>query len=195
MEDLEISEDGRTLISCPRSVSGHLVIPDGIAEIGKDAFYLCKGLTSIEIPNSVTHISGFAFYGCEGLTSLKIPSSIDKIEKLAFACCTALTSLEIPNSVVEICKYAFLSCGAYNSTFIDKLYLPDHIEKLGSAAFAFAKIKELHIRHEHPEQIEVANDAFEKCAENCTLYVPVGTEYAYRHHPVFGKFKEVVIEY
>jgi hypothetical protein len=27
-----------------------------------------------------------------------------------------------------------------------------------------------------------------------TLYVPIGTGYAYRHHPFFSKFKEVVIE-
>lgn len=31
-------------------------------------------------------------------------------------------------------------------------------------------------------------------SKNITLYVPIGTGYAYRHHPEFCKFKEVKIE-
>jgi hypothetical protein len=30
--------------------------------------------------------------------------------------------------------------------------------------------------------------------ENCTLHVPVGTRWAYRHHPVFRQFKNIVTE-
>lgn len=52
----------------------------------------------------------------------------------------------------------------------------------------------LHIRSRHPEQIDVADDAFEGCAEHCTLYVPFRTGSAYRNHPVFGRFREVVLE-
>lgn len=30
--------------------------------------------------------------------------------------------------------------------------------------------------------------------DKCTLYVPEGTEWAYRNHPVFGVFKNIEIE-
>ena len=30
--------------------------------------------------------------------------------------------------------------------------------------------------------------------DECTLYIPSGTRWAYRHHPVFGKFKNIGIE-
>ena len=30
--------------------------------------------------------------------------------------------------------------------------------------------------------------------DECVLYVPAGTRWAYRHHPGFGKFKNIEIE-
>ena len=45
-----------------------LVIPDGVASIGIDAFYGCTSLTSITIPNSVTSIGAWAFQYCDNLT-------------------------------------------------------------------------------------------------------------------------------
>lgn len=30
--------------------------------------------------------------------------------------------------------------------------------------------------------------------DECTLYIPSGTRWAYRHHPVFSKFKNIEIE-
>ena len=79
-----------------------LVIPNGIKEIKKYAFYNCTGLTSIEIPNSVTSIGSSAFTRCSGLTNIEIPSSVTSIGSEAFNGCTGLTSIEIPNSVTSI---------------------------------------------------------------------------------------------
>ena len=38
----------------------------------------------------------------------------------------------------------------------------------------------------------VGNNAFSDIPEDAVLYVPIGTGYAYRHHPEFGKFKTVI---
>ena len=55
------------------SYSGDVVIPEtvtydgqtySVVGIGKEAFYDCRGLTSITIPNSVTTIGDGAFSGC-----------------------------------------------------------------------------------------------------------------------------------
>ncbi len=46
-----------------------MTIPDGVTEIGGDAFRGCKSLTSVTIPDSVTEIGDGAFYDC---TSVKV---------------------------------------------------------------------------------------------------------------------------
>ena len=47
-----------------------------VTSIGKEAFYGCSGLTSINIPEGVTSIGDNAFDGCSGLTSINIPEGV-----------------------------------------------------------------------------------------------------------------------
>ena len=49
------------------------VIPDGVKEIGVDAFSGCTNLQSVTIPDSVKEIGGYAFAGCTSLKSVTIP--------------------------------------------------------------------------------------------------------------------------
>lgn len=77
---------------------------------------------------------------------------------------------------------------------MEELYIPSDIQKIGFTAFENSTMTKLHIRSRHPEQIDVTDAAFDGCAKHCTLYVPFRTGSAYRNHPVFGKFREVVLE-
>ena len=59
----------------------------------------------------------------------------------------------------------------------------------------YPNLKEIQCRIEHIENVEISANAFMNCKlSKCTLYVPVGTEYAYRHHPIFSQFKDIVEE-
>ena len=55
-------------------------------------------------------------------------------------------------------------------------------------------------RSQNPDSIVFVKDWAERIPfreelfDTCTLYVPSGTRWAYRHHPVFGKFKNIVTE-
>ena len=197
------------IISVPEGICGCFSIPDSVTSIGGRAFSGCRGLTSIEIPDSVTSIGDRAFSQCNSLTEINvsannpnftsengvlynkskteiismpggicgcfsIPDSVTSIGRHAFSGCSNLTSIEIPNSVTSIGSEPFLGC-----------------KGLTEVHCRIKKIKEVEIKSE----VVIISDAFDDCdLSKCVLYVPVGTGYAYRHHPIFSKFKEVVIE-
>lgn len=56
-------------------------------------------------------------------------------------------------------------------------------------------LRGLHFLIQSPENIDVADDAFDDdIFDKCTLFIPSGTRWAYRHHPMLGKFKNIEIE-
>lgn len=99
-----------TLITCPRGVSGHVTIPDGVTSIGDFAFFGCPALTSVTIPNSVTSIEDYAFSDCTALTSVTIPDSITYIGRAAFAGCPVLHTVVLGSSLDNIGNWAFCEC-------------------------------------------------------------------------------------
>lgn len=76
----------------------------------------------------------------------------------------------------------------------DETYcIPKSVDVIKSNAFyACSNLKNLYIYSGHPENMTVGNNAFSDIPEDAVLYVPIGTGYAYRHHPEFGKFKTVI---
>lgn len=66
------------------------IIPNGVTNIGDNAFDGCKNLTDVTIPNSVTSISYYAFFLCKGLTSITIPDSVTSIGVNTFMYCNNL---------------------------------------------------------------------------------------------------------
>ena len=117
-------------IAIPASVT-HEGIDYSVTSIGKYAFKMCTGLTSVTIPNSVTSIGNHAFDSCSGLTSVTIPNSVTSIGNHAFDSCSGLTSVTIPNSVTSIGRYAFSFCHGLTS-----LTIPYSVTSIDNQAFA-----------------------------------------------------------
>ena len=203
---------------------GMCVIPDGVTEIGWGAFKGCTSLESIDIPNSVTEIGGRAFQGCTSLESIVIPNSVTKISWNAFLGCTSLESIQvdksnphydsrnncnaiietstnrivrgcakttIPNSVTVIGSIAFSGC-----TSLESIDIPNSVTEIGEVAFyGCTSLKSIHSAIEKVDGVVIEGDAFNGIDKNeCTLYIPAGTRWAYRHHKVFGLFKNIEIE-
>lgn len=66
---------------------GDVVIPDGVVEIGKKAFFQNRSITSVVIPAGCKVISGWAFSGCLNLMKVDLPASLTKVGYDAFSYC------------------------------------------------------------------------------------------------------------
>ena len=139
-----------------KNLTGDLVIPNSVKEIGILAFADCTGLNgtltlpnklekildsafynsgftgTLKLPNSLTNIGSSAFQNCKYFTSLELSNALSVIPEFAFNDCVGLSgSLVIPNSVTEIGEYAFSGCTGFNGS----LKLSSKLGKIGQDAF------------------------------------------------------------
>ena len=83
-------------------------IPDGVTEIGREAFHFCDSLKSVVIPQSVTSIGRESFSWCKSLESAVIGAN--KIGNVAFERCPKLKSVTFSESVKKIGDGIFSEC-------------------------------------------------------------------------------------
>lgn len=84
-----------------------IVLPQGLIEIGENAFAACISLKHIEIPPTVTEIGSSAFSGCRSLKEFTFPAGITHIRREVLFGCDSLEEINIPVSVVSIDEAAF----------------------------------------------------------------------------------------
>ena len=145
----------------------NLVIPDGVASIGRNAFYLCTGLASITIPDSLTSIGRYAFSGCSSLMGITIPDSVTSIGGSAFYGCSSLTSITIPGSVTSIGKGTFGDCSSLTG-----ITIPGSVTSIGDSAFCYCKnLAKVTI----PDSVTIIGDyAFKDCQKLTSVTIPDG---------------------
>ena len=99
-----------------------ITIPESITTIRDNAFWLCTGLTRVNITdidawckimmgnaNPLIYAHHLYLNGTE-VTDVTIPDGITAISNYAFDCCEGLISLTIPSSVISIGNNAFENC-------------------------------------------------------------------------------------
>lgn len=116
-------------------LNGRLKLPESLKIIGAQAFSQCSKFSgNLTIPDSVTSIGGWAFSNCAGFTgNLIIPDSVKSIDDGAFSGCNGFDGyLRIGVSVINIGPNAFNGC----SGFIGDLIIPDLTTNIGLRAFS-----------------------------------------------------------
>ena len=133
-----------------RALLTSVTIPEGVTNIGREAFCNCRKLSSVTIPDSLTSIGDSAFKGCAGLADqngfviirgilhdycgskkdVAIPKGVTRIGSEAFEKCRNLTSVTIPDSVTSIGEWAFSGCSSLTSVTI-----PESVAVIGKNAF------------------------------------------------------------
>lgn len=81
-------------------------IPYSITQIGKSAFYNCKGLQSILIPNNVSIIRSNAFYGCSSSKSVNFNYKKLHLFDSAFESCTSLEDVLFKEEDADVIHFA-----------------------------------------------------------------------------------------
>lgn len=167
VDNVVYSKNGEALIACTEEIE-HLIIPDGVTEIKKEAFYNCRFLKSVEMPDSITEIGESAFESCISLENVRLSDNIAKIQYKTFARCYSLTYIEITKNVKQIERYAFndgclekvslneglelIDDGAFNLTDIHKIEIPSTVAEIGDWAFG-ENIEEIRMQSWFPEII------------------------------------------
>jgi len=180
------------------SIDGVLLSYAGFTDKGKDIYILQKyppkkSQHKYIIEANIHQLDCCAFKGAQNLEEIILHDNISNFgDEQTFVLCTSLKEIRIPPKIKRLPPSCFAGCIA-----LENVYICDR-EKLQIEKKTFegcSSIKGLHFRIYKPENIAVAANAFdEETFDNCVLFVPSGTRWAYRHHPILGKFKNIEIE-
>ncbi len=84
-------------------IDSSVIIPNGVEEIGKYAFYNCESVYTMLLPETVRFIGIGAFNYCSNLSSINIPKSVIDIEGNIFSGCSLLDYIYWePNETLDL---------------------------------------------------------------------------------------------
>ena len=110
-EGVLYSKDGKKLLLVPRNYGKDtFIVPEGVTEIGSEAFWNCTGIREILFSDSVESLSAYSFKGCTGLQRAVIPEKVTLIPYYAFIGCSSLREIVLPDDLYFIGGMAFDSC-------------------------------------------------------------------------------------
>ena len=190
---------------CSRLTS--VAIPDGVTSIGARAFYDCNSLPSVTVPSGT--IGEYAFYNCDNLASVTVGDGVTSIGNDAFSSCVSLTSVVIGNGVISIGSLAFFNCGNLTSVIIGNgvtnignnafqscsnltsVIIGGGIKSIGDYAFSGCwGLQEIYCYASVPPTADGAS--LNHAPTNATLYVPCGSEDAYRATEGWNSFSNII---
>lgn len=150
------------------NLSGALIIPEDVLEIGSGAFRETL-IGSVAFSPRLNRIGGHAFYGCTSLTgTLTLPGTLTYIGPNAFMSCSFTGELHLPNDLDYIGNYAFDNAGS----FVGNLRLPDKIKTIPAGAFSNCGFTgQLNLNN----AIEFRQECFWGCLFSGDLIIPEGT--------------------
>ncbi len=105
---------------------------DSVTRIGYGAFSACRNLKFVQLSVNVRNIEGEAFYACERLEHLTLPDTLKTLGTLG--ACSKLKEVIIPDSVSKTYKALFVDC-----TSLTKIKLPKGMKEIKQYDFTNCK--------------------------------------------------------
>jgi hypothetical protein len=103
------------------SITGELVIPNSVKEIGREAFLGCKNLTSIKFGTGINKIEEDCFGGTS-ISELVFPDNIETIGIRAFKECISLEKITFSKNIKSVGGGAFYGCIG-----LSEIIIPDEV--------------------------------------------------------------------
>lgn len=161
------------VLSIPESTT-HDGTAYAVTGIGKQAFYMCEGLTAVTLPNTLKSINDKSFLGCHGLTSIKIPNLVEKIGKWAFMSCAQLERIDVEENNKKYCSKDGVLFSKDMATLIQcpsgkkrECNIPENVTKISAQAFyGCVELTAMRIPH---NVVYIGNDAFYGCVKLRTI--------------------------
>ncbi|MBQ9735437.1 MAG: leucine-rich repeat domain-containing protein [Clostridia bacterium] len=146
----------------------HVVIPEGVKEIGEEAFVRNTHVKRVAIPKGVTKINTGAFKGCTALEEIDVPASVTRIESRAFDGCKSLARVTLSRGLTTIGSFAFENCNA-----LTQIEIPDTVTFLGNAFSGCTALRHVSL----PEGLRYIDEcAFSRCISLEEIVIPSGPE-------------------
>ena len=150
------------------NISGALIIPEDVLEIGYGAFQKTL-IGSVALSPRLEKIYNYAFYYCRALTGiLYLPETLTYIDQFAFGECSFTGELHLPNDLDYIGGYAFYKAGS----FVGNLRLPDKLKVVSESSFIDCGFTgQLDLNNAE----EFGSNSFSGCHFSGDLIIPEGT--------------------
>jgi len=191
-----------------------VTVPEGLNEMGNEAFAGSIGLKVARIPARINNLGWGVFRGCWNLERADISTDTEVIPNRMFEDCESLINFEWPTSLQEIGNGAFEAC------YIKRIILPDNVRTINGNAFKYNKtlivlglpatlesfnqtaligcgehLRIVHCKASVPPST-VGNPYYQEDILNsiakATLYVPIGCKDAYGTAPYWRSFSNIV---
>lgn len=166
----------------------NIVLPDGLEEIGKKAFYQRANISEVSFPNTMQFIGESAFSET-GLTQVSLPSTISKLGRWAFSnngslkkvlynvkdgmgmgifsSCDNLVEAVVGSDVKILPPHCFVSCDS-----LKIVQLGESVERISESSFeACGNLESI----DFPESLRfIEKSAFEDCKRLKEIKLPEG---------------------
>jgi hypothetical protein len=146
-----------------------LTLPSSLIRIGREAFGRCGKIKQIHFSEGLQAIGSYAFGSCP-IDKLDLPKTMTKIGGAAFSGFEQLIELDLPDSIVSIGTRAFRGCSSLRS-----VKLPAHLKVISESLFSQCKALEQVQMPQDLEKIEAY--AFADCLNLKPITLPDSTSY------------------
>lgn len=141
----------------------HVVINEGVTDIGKHAFMSFSKLKDVKIASTVEKIDVAAFEECKELAEITLPEGLKEFGEEAFYGCSSLTSISIPEKVTYLPDYIFQSCKSLKNIDLG------NVRKFGKQVFQYCGFEKFVI----PDGVKtLSENMFFSCRNMKTIDIP-----------------------
>ena len=122
-----------------------VAFPESLQVIGRGAFEQCYNLKSLEFPDGLLILGIRAFYACENVSQITFGSKLRSIGADCFSAIQQVEQVQLPDSLLYIGNNAFLNCIA-----LQRVSLGAELSYLGARAFAgCGSLQSIHVSREN----------------------------------------------